>query len=406
MPGPPPQVRAATVNVPPPGTVLPPAVQPHATFLYIQYLHTNALRILSRQPRLSWLEQLGDMEGARAFAKRGIEASGRGWPSALNQDFPINVPEQGAEGVKYVSTYIDTLPYLSLATPDATPTPIQMQAIRVLSYTFPLLCVYAPSQMHHRNLLQVNAIPPGPLAPLGLHIRGAFQLPIRPLILPLIFLTIRTTLLLYFFQPARKPLFGLMVLIWVVWEVARAIPQNAGNAGNANAAAAAGGGGGGEGAAAQARAGTNDNSSQPGVPTSQEAILNHLAQLNISREARFVEPDSTPSPNAPPPKLAHKVKAFCMLCLLTLHPAIWDRRRTALRAREGRVREEARTREARALQRERENAEREENRRRGNESESGGDAASATPEPLPPTPKPFWVAEYVQRVRSGDWVDE
>jgi hypothetical protein len=315
-----------------------------------------------------------------------------------------------------------TLPYLSLATPDATPTPIQMQAIRVLSYTFPLLCVYAPSQMHHNNLLQLNAIPPGPLAPLGLHIQGAFQLPIRPLILPLIFLTIRTTLLLYFFQPARKPLFGLMVLIWVVWEVARAIRgalggnngnaigrQNnpAQNAGNANAAAAAAGAGAGAGnAAAQARAGTNDNSSQPGVPTSQETILNHLAQLNISSEARFVEPGSVPSPNAPPPKLAHKVKTFCMLCLLTLHPAIWDRRRAALRAREGRVREEARNREARALQRERENAEREENRRRGNESGNGGDAASETPEAPPPPPKPFWVAEYVQRVRSGDWVDE
>lgn len=260
----------------------------------------------------------------------------------------------------------------------------------------------------------MNAIPPRPF---GAHIQGAFHLPIRSLIVPLIFLTIRTTLLLYFFQPARKPLFGLMVLIWVLWEVAGAIRgalrdngelngrQNnrVENAGNANAAPNVAGG---EGAAAQARPAANNNAAQQ-VPatTSRGAILNHLAQLNLSTESRFVEPDSTPSPSASPPSLAHKMKTFCVLFFLTLHPAIWDRRRTALRAREGRVREEARTREAFALQRDRERRELEENRRRGVESENNGDVPPETPEP-PPAPKPFWVAEYVQRVRSGDWVDE
>ena len=308
------------------------------------------------------------------------------------------------------------LPYLSLVTPDATPTSIQAHAIRVLSYTFPLLCVYAPPHTQHSNPLQVNTIPPRPLAPLGVHIRGAFHLPIRPLIVPLIFLTIRTILLLYFFQPARKPLFGLMVLIWVIWEVLGAVRgavgRNNGNAngrqnnrpengGNANAAAA-----GGEAAAAQARHGPNNNATQAAAPTSQEAILNHLAQLNLSAEARFVEPDSTPSPSAPPPSLTHKIKTFCALFFLTLHPAIWDRRRTALRSREGRVREDGRTREARALQRDRERTEREENRRRGVESETSSDSTTETPEPPPPVPKPYWVVQYAQRVRSGDWVDE
>lgn len=71
-------------------------------------MHTNALRILSRQPRLSWPEQMGDMDAARAFARQGIEATGRGWPYALNQDFPVSIPEQAVdEGVKYVSTYIE-----------------------------------------------------------------------------------------------------------------------------------------------------------------------------------------------------------------------------------------------------------------------------------------------------------
>lgn len=303
------------------------------------------------------------------------------------------------------------LHYLSLATPHATPTAIQVHAFGVLSYTFPLLSVHPQPLLPHNNPLQVNAIPPRPVPPLGgLHIRGAFQLPIRPLIVPLVFLTIRTTLLLYFFQPARKPLFGLMVLVWVAWEVIGAVRGALGaDNGNVNGlqnnrADNAGNNGpvGAEGGAAQARPRANNDATQPAAPTSQEAILNQLAQLNVSTEARFVEPDATPNPNTPSPTLAHKIKIFCILFFLTLHPAIWDRRRTALRAREGRVREAVRTREARALQRERERAEHEENRRRGVEAESNPEVLETSS----PAPKPFWVAEYEQRVRSGDWVDE
>ncbi|KAF8591474.1 hypothetical protein K439DRAFT_1644166 [Ramaria rubella] len=403
----------------------PSLVQPrttHSTFSYIQYMHTNALRILARQPRLYWPENFGDLADARAFAKRGIESTGRGWPSYLNQDFPASISQQEDEGVKYASTYLDNLPYLSLLTPNATPTAIQTQAIRVLSYTFPLLCVYAPAQGQHSNPLRLNAIPPRFLAPLGLPARGGFaQFPIRPLIIPLILLTIRTTLLLYFFQPARKPLFGLMVLIWVVWEVAGAVRGALGGEnGNANGGRinraegvgnAANGAGAGAGAAGGAAAGAGadampaNNAAQPAVPNSQDAILNHLAQFNLANEARFVEPDSTPNLNSLPPSLSHKIKTFFILLFLTLHPAIWDRRRTALRAREGRVREGARTREARVLQHERERAEREENRRRGLEVPLADDVVE-TQEPLPLAPKPFWVAAYVQRVRSGDWVDD
>ena len=309
---------------------------------------------------------------------------------------------------------------MTLLTPDAAPTSLQVQAIRVLSYTFPLLCVYPP-QVQQSNHLQV--IPPRPLGPLGVPVRGALpQFPIRPLIVPLILLTIRTTLLLYFFQPARKPLFGLMVFIWVTWEVMGAVrgvlggengnangPNNRAEApGNANvppAAARAGAG-----AEARPDPGNGNNAAPPAAPASQEAVINRLAHINIAAEAPFAEPNSAPDPNAPPPSLPHKIKVFFALLFLTLHPAIWDRRRTALRAREVRVREEIRMREARALQREREREEREENRRRSADGNGTGDvagepAADAAELP-PPAPKPFWVTEYVQRVRSGDWVDE
>lgn len=71
-------------------------------------MHANALRILLRHPLLPWPEQLNDMDSARAYAKRGVEATGRGWPTALNQDFPVNIPEQGAdEGVKYITISVE-----------------------------------------------------------------------------------------------------------------------------------------------------------------------------------------------------------------------------------------------------------------------------------------------------------
>ena len=101
-----PQARATSVNGPSAG-MNPPGVQAY-TFSYIQYMHTNALRILARQPRVFWPRHIGNIDHARVFAKRGIEATGRGWPSALNEDFPVNIPEQGVDdGVKYVSTYVE-----------------------------------------------------------------------------------------------------------------------------------------------------------------------------------------------------------------------------------------------------------------------------------------------------------
>jgi len=384
-------------------------------------MHTNALRILARQALIPWPESHGDLNVARAFARRGIESAGRGWPSFLNMDFPPQNPEDANDGVRYNNTYIENLPYLALTTPDATPTPLQAHAIRVLSYTFPLLCVYPPAQPQpHSNSLQINPIPPRPLAPFAVHGQFAFQIPIRPLIVPLIMLTIRTSLLLYFFQPARKPFFGLIVLIWVVWEVIGAVrgalagdqaPQNR-NRNNQQGGGlqngpvngvpgnVAGQGPPDAGAGAGVRPGAPNNIPHPALPNSQEAILNYLAQINLDNEAHSVESNVNLNPNTPPPSLAHKIKTFFLLLTLTLYPAIWDRRRTVLRAREGRLRDEARRREARALQRDRERAEREENRRRGLE------VSEAEPDLAPPTLKPFWVAEYVQRVRSGDWVDE
>ncbi|KIJ56752.1 hypothetical protein M422DRAFT_22905 [Sphaerobolus stellatus SS14] len=401
---------------------------PRTTYLYIQYMHTNALRILAHQDRIPWPQRYGSMEDARAFAKRGVESSGRGWPSFLNDDIPGPTPEDANEGVRYRSSYVNNLPCLTLQTPDATPTPLQSHAIRVLSYTFPLLCVNSTEQAQQpSNLLQVNPLAPRPIAPFAVRPQALFnQIPLRPLILPVIMLFIRTSLLLYFFQPARKPLMAFMVLIWVIWELATAVRGVFGEENGRNNARGAGENPAGQGAAANngamdnnappnaaapqgaqqgQRQGANNNNNNNGVrpvlPNTQDAIMNRLSQFNIQEEAALVEPEATPNPSTPRPSLFHKVGSFFVLLGLTLHPAIWDRRRATLRQREVRIRDEARTREARIQQRERERAEREENRRKGLEVTE--EAETEIPRIAP---KPFWVVEYVQRVRSGDWVDD
>lgn len=69
-------------------------------------MHLNALRALSGEPRIPWPDHFGDLDTARALARIGIEGTGHGWPSLLNEDFPVNWPEQD-EGVKYVSVNIE-----------------------------------------------------------------------------------------------------------------------------------------------------------------------------------------------------------------------------------------------------------------------------------------------------------
>jgi len=214
---------------------------------------------------------------------------------------------------------------------------------------------------------------------------------------------------------------GAMMLIWVIWELVGAVRGAFGQAERRNnargafprgqdAGAGAGNAGGNPNAPADANqpaqrrqgGGIGEAANPNRPPSTQDLILNHLSQINIQEESHFVEPSSTPPVTSPPPTLLHKAKTFFILLVLTLHPAIWDRRRTTLRAREGRIRDEARTREARIGQRERERQEREEMRRRGAEVPDEEPEA----EVAPVVPKPFWVVEYSQRVRSGDWVDD
>jgi len=75
-----------------------------------------------------------------------------------------------------------------------------------------------------------------------------------------------------------------------------------------------------------------------------ESLIDNLSKLNIPAEEEALAASERATP-AEEPGLAHKVTTFLCLLILTLHPAVWNRRRGVLRQREGRVRTEANARE-------------------------------------------------------------
>ncbi|KAI0356484.1 hypothetical protein OH77DRAFT_1495312 [Trametes cingulata] len=416
----------------------PSPIAPYPSVAYIQYLHNLALGVLSggavampAQPPTS------ELEAWRAAAMTVYRNRGWAWPTVFDEPFPSGAPEQGAV---YEPVTIDGLPYLTLTTPNATPTAAQSHALKVLSYTFSILSMandpmlYSPSTPYSglpntptTNLnqrLQQLGFPPlrlahnpnrnpndpnaNPFAPAGAAAGAEIRaIPMRALMVPLLMLAFRTLLLLYFFSPSKRPLFGILLSAWIVYEAwtAMRLVLNDGNNDRAGAPganpAAPGAPPGRAPAAAVApgrpginRAGRNANRSPI------HAVLDRLAMLNIPAEDALLETDAP----APPPSVLQKAKMFVTLFLLTLYPAAWDRRRTALRRREGRIRTEANAREAAVTER----AERE---------SAGADAPVRTAEEEARARareqvvarherRPAWLKEYVQRVQEAEWVDD
>lgn len=231
------------------------------------------------------------------------------------------------------------------------------------------------------------------------------EIPLRPLLAPLLMLLFRTALLLYFVAPARKPIFGILIFAWMLWEIwvpirnglvrgwRRALAedqqrQNGGAAPQGQQAAqpnvAAGVGGGGGGGEVRAAGDRLDNQAN--------AVLENLGNMNINAEEQIINQITGPATEEP--GLAHKVMTFFGLLITTMHPAVWNRRRTALRQREGRIRTEANVR------------------------------ATPPPEEGADTPpdearaqlradlvaqhdrRPQWVQRYIARVVDADWVDD
>jgi hypothetical protein len=303
---------------------------------------------------------------------------------------------------------------MKLVTPDAQPTALQSHALQVLTHTFPLLSLSLPNV---RSQTAISTPPDVNVQHLNHHLRqlgipplrvAVVDLPIRELMVPILVLAFRTAFLLYFFSPTKKPVFAFMIGAWVLYEAWCAIRAVLGgeverdgedgrlrpaarNAANAPAGAAP------EPAAAAAGGGPAPRPGQNGARRQgqSDAILQNVADVNLTREERALSAsaDARPVPEA---SLLYKIGMFVFLLLVTLHPAVWDARRTLLRRREGRVRTEANAMEAR-----------EQGGAEGEDERQVQARAQAREQLLAQHQRrPRWVRDYIQRVRSGDWVDD
>ena len=344
-------------------------------------------------------------------------------------------------------TGVSNLPFLSLVDSTVVPTAFQLHAIDVLSYTFSLISlnttpppnirvmppgsVPANAALDVNRLLQQLGLPPLRLQP-GNHLnqhpnrplREVREIPVRPLLVPLIFLLFRTCLLLYFVAPARKPVFGLLILAWMLYEIWQPIrnalhrnlqraaaPEGQGRQNNANVDRAGdnnaenipvgGGGGGGD----QQGQGQQPNVQGPPVapPANAaplrvvridgESLLDTFANVNLDAEQQFL--NTTPGAPVEEPNVWHRLVTFVTLLVTTTHPAVWNRRRAALRRREGQFRTEANVRNR--VDEDVQDAERDGEMRRRDARDNARAQYGRRPE---------WVRRYIDRVLVTDWLDD
>jgi len=325
--------------------------------------------------------------------------------------------------------------YLHLENSNGTPNILQAHALKVLTYTFPLLSLPIPQSttttsttLHHavprevNQLLQQLGLPP-------LRIQNAAQnqnrgnalmrdINLRPLLAPFIMLIIRTLLLVYFVSPARKPVFGIVVGAWILYEAwgpvraaifgpvdrhgppgvqAGLVPRPQGDGIPAGL---------GQNGAAQAR--PQAQAAAPRLPdpatrhiNQADALIGGVANINIEAEAEALAASGRTGPTEEP-VLFQKVTTFLSLLILTLHPAVWNRRRLILRQREGRIRTEANARE-----REHEAPSADDNEATAAEKTERERVARVRAELIAQhARRPRWVQSYVDRVRMGEWVDD
>ena len=330
--------------------------------------------------------------------------------------------------------------YLRLCNFSESATPLQAHALKILSVTFTILSMTLPAPLNSRSvqtqtmpipphvnqLLQQLGLPPlrvaqnqngnpipGPMNPILPEIP---EINLRPLLIPVMMLVLRTTLLMYFISPTRKPIFGLLILAWMLYEIWQPIrnalrnglvgrnPQvnednNRPNARGPQYPVEPNGNNDAQAAVPQpavianaiANANANANAAVPitmDVNAQANVIFDTLANINIQEEEAMLREAS----GVPPvePGFGHKMGTFFALLTTTLHPAIWNRRRIALRRREGTIRTEANMRnsvpaeegETEAVGRIREELRAQFNRR------------------------PGWVQRYIERVVAEDWVDD
>ncbi|KAL0582008.1 hypothetical protein V5O48_000066 [Marasmius crinis-equi] len=443
LPNPPMYSRQTAVPTPTPTTHLS-STSKHP-LAYVLHKHKRALSILMRD-KSNHDESPSDLDLLRANAVQFVESHGHQWPSILDEPFPSAISDFG--GLVYEHEIIDGKTYLRLRNPSEKPTEAQTHALKVLSYTFPLLKLPSeasrPTPTIHSEpvpippnihaLLQQMGLPPVQgdaehhRQQLLQHLRDRanpnervieINLNLRPFLLPLLMLAFRTLLLLYFVAPARKPVFGILIIAWVLYEIWQPI-RNGFVRGWRNGAQAPGQEQRAGAAAAGAGQGQNQNRNQPvGVVPGQRpqgqagqpgaaprrnaeggaagAFLGTLANLDITQEEAELERGDVAEPG-----FRRKAGAFFTLFLATVHPAVWNRRRVALRLREGRIRTEQRALNAPP---EEENAEGQEEDAEASARRTAAQESRERLRAQHERRRP-WIQGYIQRVVRGEWVDD
>ena len=271
-----------------------------------------------------------------------------------------------------------------------------------------------PLRVAHNQGPNGNPVDGNPLGPQAAAAPEIRAIPLRALIVPLMMLAFRTLLLLYFFSPSKRPLFGIILSFWILYEAWNALHlvlhdgNDRGANGAADAGAPAGGPGqrGPAGPAGAAGPGPNVPGLRPPAGRANvSAVLDRLAAVNLSAEDALLEADA-PAPSAP--GVVQKARMFATLFLMTLYPAAWDRRRNALRRREGRIRTEANMRDAAMDERRaQEGQEGGEGQQQQQQSEEDAARARARLHMVERHERrPGWLKGYVERVQYTEWVDD
>lgn len=401
----------------------PPTPALRNPLAFVEYKHQTALSFLS--PSISPPDELQFPQASRSAAISALGKMGWLWPDIFDEQFPT----AAAGGAVYEVVVIDGQSYLQLSDSSKAvqPTAAQAHALKVLSYTFNILSMPLPPAPpvravpshsmpippHVNQLLQQLGLPPlrvagnNPNPVANPNIPEIREIAIRPLLAPIMMLVFRTLVLLYFVAPARKPIFGILILMWMLYEIWQPIrnglrnripdnqqrPNNAADLRQANGQANAP-------HAPAARPAAN-MPVRPGpvgpatINLQAGAVFDALANMNIEEEERML--NQVPGTSTTEPSLAHKMGTFIGLLATTLHPAIWNRRRIALRRREGIVRTEASIRNAPPPPTEGDA-----------EPTSGEIEAVRRREELRAhfNRRPRWIQRYMERVVAEDWVDD
>lgn len=429
----------------------PSRTQPQAVLSYppvplafITHKHNTAIQVLTNGQLPQPTSDTPELQRARALAILTVNANGFTWPTIFDQEYPTS--SGSGEGVKYEQVVIECVshelrcltqwsdlglflsnqPFLRLLTPDATPTPAQQHALKVLSQTFPLLSLPSPEPIGYQPALhnvvfggtpttnlnqylqqvglppmrlanQANHNPNDPNNPVVAEIRA---IPLRALLMPLIMLSFRTFLLMYFFSPSKRPFFGILLSVWILYETWGAMRNILFDRPPAGQGRADNGAGGDQGANAPRGQGAG---LAPGAPAGSapsanrrhlDMLLDHVANMDLAAEDALLDHGGA----APAPSLARKARAFVALLLTTLHPAVWDRRRNVLRRREGRLRTEANVREVEPPAAPADG---------GAPSEEDAARAQARAQVLARHERrPEWVRRYVDRVQVTEWAED